>query len=239
MVTAGGDQFKATLQSESYYTRHGVKDPSSHAIRAREGLFDLMLTTAETDLNFYKVPTYWIPSWGDITVLNDLYPPEIDKLGFIGGMAGREDWFRQCDKSLIVHKQTELSFDPLVNAQRYTEAICKFKILVAPPGRFFNSMTGRVFEIMACKRLCLAYLNEDTMFEHMKLFKDGEDLVYWHTVEEMEEKYLYYRDHPEEAQRIAQNGYEKVREFHNQDVRAKFISDLVLQMANEKLCIAK
>lgn len=232
-VDAGGNQFKATLQSESFYTRHGKMDMSSHPIRANEKKFDLMITFAETDLNLYQIPTIWMPSWADITVLDDLYPPEYDKLGFIGGLPGREDWWKQCDKSLIMHKQTELHRDPLVNAQRYTELICKFKILVAPPGRFFNSMTGRVFEIMACRRLCLAYHNPDTMFKHDKLFIDGVDLVYWHDVKEMEEKYKYYRNHPEEAQIIANNGYEKVRKYYNQDVMAKYIATMVLNSANK------
>ena len=134
-----------------------------------------------------------------------------------------------------MHRQSELHRDPLVNAQRYTELICKFKILVAPPGRFFNSMTGRSFEIMACRRLCLSYLNEDTMFEHSKLFQDGVDIVYWKTFEEMEEKYHYYLNHPDEAAIIADNGYNKVRKLYNQDVMAKFIADKMLEAANAKL----
>lgn len=234
-VEAGGTQFKATLQSESFYTRHGKMDGSSTMIREREKLFDLMITFAETDLNLYRIPTIWMPSWADITVLDDLYPPEYDKLGFIGGMPGREDWYSQDKNKIIMHRQTELHRDPLVNAQRYTELICKFKILVAPPGRFFNSMTGRVFETLACKRLCLAYHNPDTMFKHDKLFEDGVDLVYWRTFEEMEEKYHYYRKHEDEAWKIAENGYRKVRQHYNQDVMAKFIADNVLERANAKL----
>lgn len=231
-VTAGGTQKKITLQSESFYTRHGKMDSSSAMIREREKLFDLMITFAETDVNLYKIPTIWMPSWADITVLDDLYPPQYDKLGFIGGMPGREDWYRQDKNKIIMHKQTELHRDPLINAQRYTELICKFKILVAPPGRFFNSMTGRTFEILACKRLCLSYLNPDTMFEHMKLFQDGVDLVYWSTFEEMEEKYNYYLKHTDEAAQIAENGYNKVRKYFNQDIMAQFIADNMLALSN-------
>ena len=231
-VTAGGTQKKITLQSESFYTRHGKMDSSSGMIREREKLFDLMITFAETDVNLYKIPTIWMPSWADITVLDDLYPPQYDKLGFIGGMPGREDWYRQDKNKIIMHKQTELHRDPLINAQRYTELICKFKILVAPPGRFFNSMTGRTFEILACKRLCLSYLNPDTMFEHMKLFEDGVDLVYWSTFEEMEEKYNYYLKHTDEAAQIAENGYNKVRKYFNQDIMAQFIADNMIALAN-------
>lgn len=234
MVIAGGDQFKATLQSESFFTRHGKMDSSSTHIREREGLFDLMFTIAETDINLYKIPTVWCPSWADTTVLDDIAKPIYDELGFIGGLPGREDWFRQDKKKVIKHMQTELSRDPFVNAQRYTEAINKFKILVAPPGRMFNSMTGRAFEIMACKRLCLCYRNKDTMFKHLPLFEDGVDLVYWETFEEMIEKYEYYRGRPDECLRIATSGYNKVRKFHNQDVMARFFADNVLRMANNK-----
>jgi hypothetical protein len=239
MVDAGGDQFKATLQSESYFTRHGKIDPSSGYIREREKYFGLLITFAETDIEFYRVPTLWYPSWADITVLDDIGSPEYDKLGFVGGMAGREDWIQHDKNGIVLHKHTELARDPLVNAQRYTEMICKFKILVAPPGRFFNSMTGRVFEIMACRRLCLAYHNPDTMFKHDKLFQDGVDLVYWHTFDELEDKYKYYLSHPDEMWRIADNGYNKVRQFHNQDLAAQFFADKTLEYANKALCLTR
>lgn len=234
-VDAGGDQFKATLQSESFYTRHGKLDGSSVMIRERERLFDLFITFAETDLNLYRVPTVWMPSWADITVLDDLYPPEYDKLGFIGGLPGREDWYKQDKNKIIMHKQTELHRDALVNAQRYTELICKFKILACPPGRFFNSMPGRAFEVMACKRLALVYKNEDTMFKHLPLFEDGVDCVYWSTFEEMEQKYRYYLEHEDEAWKIAESGYQKVRKYHNQDVAARFIATETLRAANAQL----
>lgn len=237
MVDAGGEQFKATLQSESYFTRHGKLDVSSTMIRERESLFDLMITFAETDETMYKIPTHWMSSWADITVLDHVKEPTIkDKLGFVGGLRGREDWHRQDRKGVIQHMHTELHRNALVNAQRYTDAINQFQILVAPPGRMFNSMTGRVFEIMACKRLCLAYANPDTMFKHMELFEDGVDIVYWTTFEEMVEKFNYYKEHDEERERIALSGYNKIREFHNQDIAAKYISDLILEHAN-KLCL--
>lgn len=239
MVTAGGNQFKATLQSESFFTRHGKVDTSSTHIRAREKLFDVMFTIAETDLNLYNIPTFWVPSWGDTNVLDDIHPPIYTELGFVGQLAGREDWFNQDKNKIIKHHPTINTNDVLENAKLYTSHICDFSILVAPPGRMFNSMTGRVFEIMACRRLCLAYMNEDTMFEHKKLFIDGEDIVYWHTFEEMVAKYQYYKENAVEAQRIANNGYLKVREYHNQDIRARFFADKVLEMANEKASCLK
>ncbi len=222
-VEAGKDQFKATLQSESFYTRHGKIDSSSTMIREREKHFGLFITFAESDINMYKPLTIWMPSWADITVLDDITPPEYDGLGFVGNTSGREDWFSQDKNKIIVHRNTELSRSALINAQRYTQMINKFKILVAPPGRMFNSMTGRAFEIMACRRLCLAYVNPDTMFKHMELFVDGEDYVTWQTFEEMEEKYHYYMKNQDEMWRIATNGYNKIRKYNNQELAARFI----------------
>lgn len=230
-VDAGKDQFKATLQSESFYTRHGKVDPSSVMIREREKYFGLLITFAESDLEMYHIPTIWMPSWGDTTMLDDVCPPEYDQLGFIGGISGREDWFKKDKNKIILHKQTELNRSAIINARRYTELMCKFKILVAPPGRAFNSMTGRVFEIMACRRLCLAYHNPDTMFMHDKLFEDGVDLVYWKTFEEMEEKYCYYLKNQDEMWKIATNGYNKVRKYHNQTTAARFIFEMTTNAA--------
>jgi hypothetical protein len=227
-VEAGKDQFKATLQSESFYTRHGKIDPSSTMIREREKHFGLFITFAESDLNMYSVPTIWMPSWADNTVLNDIAAPESDRLAFIGCTQGRLDWFSQDKHKIIHHQQTELSRSAKVNAERYTALINKFKILVAPPGRSFNSMTGRVFEIMACRRLCLAYVNPDTMFKHLELFKDGEDYVTWTTFDEMVDKYKYYISHPTEMWRIANNGYEKVRKHNNQELAARFIHEMTI-----------
>lgn len=225
-VIAGGDQFKATLQSESFYTRHGKIDPSSTMIREREKHFGLFITFAESDLNMYSVPTIWMPSWADTTVLDDIAPPEYEQLGFIGNSQGREDWLSQDKHNIILKKQTELDRSALVNARRYTELMNKFKILVALPGRSFNSMTGRVWEIMACRRLCLAYYNPDTMYKHVQFFKDGEDFVTFQTFDEMVDKYKYYISHPDEMWRIATNGYNKIRKECNQESAARFIYEM-------------
>lgn len=236
-VQAGRDQFKSTLQSESFYTRHGKIDPSSTMIREREKHFGLFITFAESDVNIYNVPTVWMPSWADITVLDDIAPPEWDGLGFVGNLGGREDWFNQDKHKVIVHKNTELNRSAIINAQRYTQLMNKFKILVAPPGRSFNSMTGRVFEIMACRRLCLAYVNPDTMFKHMELFKDGEDYVTWQTYDEMVDKYQYYIKNPDEMWRIATNGYNKVRKHNNQELAARYIYEQTLAGSRGELVV--
>jgi spore maturation protein CgeB len=96
-------------------------------------------------------------------------------------------------------------------------------------GRF---MTTKAFEYMACNRLCFCYLDEEYMFKSRLLFEDGKEIIYFKTLPELEEKYRYYLEHPKEAEKIAQAGYEKVRKYHNTDIRAKRFVQILLHHAN-------
>lgn len=63
-VDACGDQFKVSLESESYYTRHGKVD--APGLKDRLKKFNLVLTFAESDKDIYSKPTFWMPSWVDL-----------------------------------------------------------------------------------------------------------------------------------------------------------------------------
>lgn len=64
VVDACGSQFKASFESESYYTRHGkIDDPG---IKERLKKFDLVFTCAESDLNQFGVKTLFCPVWAEI-----------------------------------------------------------------------------------------------------------------------------------------------------------------------------
>lgn len=229
LVIRGGDQFKAAWQSESYFTRHGDLDVSTPKAVENQKYFNMYFVCSETDADKYAIPTYFLPSWADTSIFNEYGTPNVENdecLGFIGVKDGREDFLNQDIKGLIVHKNTELrAGDPVGMTHDYAQLISSYKMLVAPPGRCFNGMCGRAFEIMACRRLCFQWLNEDTMFRHMTFFKDGEDIIYFKTYDELVEKFKYYLNHDDEVWRIATNGYNKVREFHNENVRAKYIVD--------------
>lgn len=63
-IDAAGNQFKASFESESYYSRHGeIDDPG---IKERLKKFDLIFTCAESDLNQYGMPTIFCPVWAEI-----------------------------------------------------------------------------------------------------------------------------------------------------------------------------
>lgn len=225
LVARAGNQFRAAWQSESFFTRHGTEDVSTGVAVAHQHEFNMYFVCAETDLDKYEIPTYFLPSWADTSVFNNLGEPAIrDRLGFFGGKKGREDFLEGLD--IIEHFQTFLDGG---DSTKVTEELCrainKYEMHVAPPGRCFNGMCGRAFEIMACGRLCFQYLNEDTMFKHMMFFDDGEDIIYYRDKDELREKWKYYLDKPEERKRIAANGERKTRVYHNENMTAKYIVD--------------
>lgn len=217
-----GSQFKACWQSESYYTRRGNLDTSTQYLLDTQKEFNMLFVCSESDIGMYDIPTYLLPSWADTTVTFENGDITKEGLGFIGGTVGREDFLNQ-DKGIIDVRNTNLLPSPKETAIEYARGISSYRYLVAPPGRCFVGMTGRVFEIMACRRLCFAYLNEDTMFEHMKFFEDGKDIVYFHDYDELYEKFQYYKDKHELCDQIATSGYEKILRYHNQDARARYI----------------
>lgn len=224
LVARAGNQFKAAWQSESFYTRHGVKDSSTDAALQNQHHFNMYFTCAETDLDMYDIPTYWLPSWADTSVFKKVSEPIIsDRLGFYGGKQGREDFLTD-DLDMIEHFQTSLSGG---DSTKVTEELCeeinKYEMHLAPPGRCYNSMCGRAFEVMACGRMVFQYLNEDTMFKHMEFFKDGKDIVYFRDKDELKKKWKYYLSRPALRREIAASGYDKVTQYHNENITAAYI----------------
>lgn len=226
IVARAGNQFKACWQSESFYTRHGTIDASSEACQKNQKHFNMMFTCAESDLELYDIPTYWLPSWSDTTMFkNPGYGGISDRLGFYGDTKDRADFLDQ-DDGLIEHFRTPIYIDdPVKKVHSLCEEMCKYEMIVNPPGRCFNGFTGRIWEAMACGRMVFQYLNEATMFKSVKLFKDGVDVVYFHDYAELKEKFEYYKNKPEERFLIAMRGHTKVREQYNQNTTVKYIID--------------
>jgi len=224
-VVRGGGQFKATWQSESFYTRRGEMDGSSHWALKNQDHFQMFFTCSETDMDKYSVPTHYLPSWADTDIFDNWEPPEIfDRLGFFGGIQGREDFLNKDRNGIIERFQTSIDKN---DAKEMTidlaKSICKYQMLVSPPGRCFTGMCGRAWEIMACRRMAFVYYNEDTMFKTARYFTDGNDLVYFRDMDELVKKFKYYLPRMDDQYRIATNGYNKVRRFHNADIRVKYI----------------
>jgi len=77
----------------------------------------------------------------------------------------------------------------------------------------YKEVTRRIFEGMYCNRMVITdRLSEDRGLE--LLFKDGEDIVYYDSLEDAIDKINYYSKNEKERLRIANNGYQKVLNNH-------------------------
>ncbi len=78
----------------------------------------------------------------------------------------------------------------------------------------YNEITRRIFEGMATRRLVVA----DRLPYEKKLnyfFEDGKDIVLYECKREAFQKIKYYLKNDDERERIASNGYEKVKNLFN------------------------
>lgn len=88
----------------------------------------------------------------------------------------------------------------------------------------WQEITRRIFEGMACQKLIIT----DKLPEHTnikELFVEDEDIVYYSTVHECISKINYYlsEEGRDTALRIANNGYNKVKQYHTQVQRVENI----------------
>lgn len=227
-----GKQFIANIQTESLVTRTGQPFYYDNA-KEQSKFFDLYFMMAEDTLNPYgNKPRYWLPSWVHTEILDNIASPLYDKIGFIGSLHGRQEFFSQDKNHILQIAKAERRNDAREDLEEYVKLINTFKILISPMGATTKGMVGKALEFMACKRLCLCYLNEEAMFSSRWLFEDGKDLIYFRNFKEMEEKYTFCIQRPDKAAEIALSGYNKVREFHNADVRAKRLTEIILHHAN-------
>lgn len=96
----------------------------------------------------------------------------------------------------------------------------------APIGLNWSSLqdlTARVFELLGMNRLAVVNRVPDLD----KFFEDGKDLVGFDSLGEAVEKVLYYKDHPDEARAIADEGHLKVQD-HTWDARVDEILGEIL-----------
>jgi len=73
----------------------------------------------------------------------------------------------------------------------------------------WGEITRRIFEGMACKKLVLT----DRLDKSKKLdeiFEEGKDIIYYDDILDCIGKINYYHEHPEERNKIAESGYNKV-----------------------------
>jgi spore maturation protein CgeB len=83
---------------------------------------------------------------------------------------------------------------------------------VNPQGDFVNP---RTFEIAACRGFQLVDFRSDLP----ELFKIGEEIITFKTLEDLREKARYYLKHPEKRRKIASKAQERVLKDHTYEMR--------------------
>ncbi|MDD3519262.1 MAG: glycosyltransferase [Chromatiales bacterium] len=96
-----------------------------------------------------------------------------------------------------------------VVGNEYAKALCGADMCLAFLSRLNrDTYTRRCFEIPACGRLLLCERTEDLR----RLFREDEEAVFFSSREELVEKALWLKGHPDERARIAAAGMRRVQE---------------------------
>lgn len=87
----------------------------------------------------------------------------------------------------------------------------------------------KVYEALACKTFALV----DNQKDVRTLFEDGKHLVIFNDPDDLREKIKYYLNHPEEREKIAEEGYKEVIKKHTYVHRIKKMLDIIGERENE------
>ena len=89
-----------------------------------------------------------------------------------------------------------------------------------------SGISQRIWDILGCGGFCLTNYQAEIP-EH---FIIGEDLDTYGSLDELLDKTNYYLSHEEIRTKIAQNGYQKVKQFHTYDIRISQMIELAFSV---------
>lgn len=121
-------------------------------------------------------------------------------------------------KNIINHKNS-------LFGEEYSEAISNSKITLCFLRKINRDLhTSRSIEIPACKGFMIA----ERTNEHLDLFKENEEAVYFEDDEELLEKVKYYLKNESERKNIQENGYNRAisSKYSYDDMVEKIINDI-------------
>ena len=135
--------------------------------------------------------------------------------------------FKGNDKVFVGEYREGETLDTVDTGERhfsgYFQKLLNAKIRVDAYGCGNARQTGRFWESLA--NGCLVFYQPIEPSVWSNPYIDGEDFVVYKDNRELIEKIKYYLSHEEEAQRIADNGYKKLLQYHTTDKRAaEFLS---------------
>lgn len=130
------------------------------------------------------------------------------------------DLYTQSDTSMLPHIKNCGPAD----SQKVMPKIFKCsKINLNITSRSIKSgISQRVFDILGCG----GFLISNYQPELVEYFTPDEDLVLYDSIDDLLCKIEYYLTHEEVRKQIAQNGYEKIKQYHSYDTRLAQILDI-------------
>lgn len=148
------------------------------------------------------------------------YLPNVRKIyevTFVGTYRPEREFIRKIPNIKIYGNGWGKSIFPIYG-HNLTKVNNRSKIILNTtfPGDDYN---GRIFEILAQR--CFLLTDKHIVFE------DGKDLVTYSSEDDLHEKIKYYLSHPEEREKIAEQGYRSVQK-HSYTNRVKEILNIVL-----------
>jgi hypothetical protein len=189
--------------------------------KIKYGCFDFVITPDIRALNAYKlngINALWCPHFADATLLDPSIQPTVTS---ITSRSYNEPFFAQLKQ---LAGDMFIANDKFIPGHQHLHFLQRGKMVIQ--NSKYREITRRIFEGMICNRLVIADKPDDET-QISKIFTDGEDIVYFTSVEDCYEKINYYNNNELERLRIANNGYKKVLQNHTIDKRVEKLLSVI------------
>lgn len=183
--------------------------------------YDIMFYRQRVQANYLKeigcmALAYWLPFSVDINRYKKLDLLKIHDI--ITSATTRSDIYPNRKKVNAILKKMKLrSVTGRIEHDAYIRSINQSKIAIISTN-VFNSPNMKFTEFTSCGTFVLADKPAD--FDELG-FKDGEHMVLYKDLEDLQDKIRYYLKHEKERGEIAERGMNFVRENHNNSVRVE------------------
>jgi hypothetical protein len=199
-----------------------------HWRSAAAGFFDVVFV-AQKD---YVAPlrqvvghdqVFWLPLAAAIDVHYDHNIERIFDVGFVGNLARAHQQTARARRLHLLRDQFQTNdfyrhYTPAQVGEAYSQAKIVFNTSIA------GDVTMRVFEGSACGALVITDAVQNGLTD---LFRPGEEIVVFQDDADLIEKILFYLDHPQERQAVAQAGQARTLAQHTYRHRARQIVDVM------------
>lgn len=189
--------------------------------------FDLLLVRQGCQLDYLKqincnIPAYLFPFSVDINIYKKLNLKKI--YDTITSATIRPDVYPNRKRvNKLINKMGLKNISGRIVHQQYIKSINQSKIAVISTN-VFNSPNMKFTEFTACG----AFVLSDRPADFNELgFKDGEHLVFYKDLKDLKNKLLYYLKHNKEREKIAEQGMNFTRKYHNNTIRIQQFTEFV------------